>query len=60
MIQDVIEYPNAIVDNSNINDRKVILTDCEKPYIQRFFIDVDDKILIENCKQMRKLNIPSL
>lgn len=60
MIQDVIEYDGAIVDNTDVIDRKVILTDQEKPYKQRFFVDDEDLELIERCKHMRALGIPSL
>ncbi len=60
MIQDVIDYWHATVDNTNPNDRKVILFDEPHPYIQRFFVQSEDKELIERCKQMRKLGIPSL
>ena len=60
MIQDVLEYEGAIVDNTNAVDRKVVLTDKEEPYKQRFFVDDDDLELIERCKHMRELGIPSL
>ena len=60
MIQDVIKYDEAIVDNTNISDRKVILIDEEKTYKQRFFVDNEDLELIERCKYMRTLGIPSL
>lgn len=60
MTQDVITYEGAIVDNTDAIDRKVILTDKEKPYIQRFFVDDEDQELIERCKHMRALGIPSL
>jgi hypothetical protein len=60
MIQDVIKYDGAFVDNTDAIDRKVILIDQEKPYKQRFFVDDEDLELIERCKLMRDLGIPSL
>jgi len=57
IIQDVLNYENAIVDNTCINDRKVILTDESKPYVQRFFTENDDSEIIEACKTMRKIGI---
>jgi hypothetical protein len=60
MILDVIEYEGAIVDNTDPISRKVILTDMEKPYKQRFFVDDEDLELIDRCNHMRALGIPSL
>jgi hypothetical protein len=51
----------ALVDRTFNNDTKVILIDeAPKKYIQRFWIDGDDKKLVDRCKLMRKLNVESL
>ena len=59
MIQDVIVYESAIVDNTNRNKRIVILTDKKKPYKQVFCTDEPDFELIRKCKFMRNLGVES-
>lgn len=50
----------AKIDNTDMNDIKVILIDTEEKYIQRFFINKEFKDIVSNCKIMRKVGIPSL
>ena len=61
MINDVITYNDAIVDNTDQKNRKVILIDQSEIYIQKFIktSEIDSELIIL-CKLMRKLNISSL
>lgn len=61
MTNDVINYDGAIVDNTDRDKRIVILTDQKGAYKQVFFpfVKDSDQELIERCRLMRALNIPS-
>jgi len=50
----------AKIDNTDLNDIKVILTDQPTKYIQRFFIRAKLKDLVEQTQLMRSIGIESL
>lgn len=49
----------AIIDNTDYNRIKVILTDRSEPYIQVFFVIKEFSSYVADTKQMRDLAIPS-
>jgi hypothetical protein len=50
----------AKIDNTDINDVKVILTDRSTKYIQRFFVRAELKELVQRAQLMRATGIESL
>jgi hypothetical protein len=49
----------AIIDNTDINRRKVILIDEPISYKQIFFLKCKDSMLVESTRTMRKNGIDS-
>ena len=50
----------AKIDNTDINDVKVILIDRPQKYIQRFFVKAELTDLVERTRTMRDVGIESL
>jgi fructose-1,6-bisphosphatase/sedoheptulose 1,7-bisphosphatase-like protein len=50
----------AKIDNTDINDVKVILIDRPRKYIQRFFVKAELTDLVERTRTMRDVGIESL
>ena len=50
----------AKIDDTDLNDIKVILIDEPTKYIQRFFIKAEYTDLVERTRLMRKIGIESL
>lgn len=50
----------AIIDNTNANYIKVVLTDRPAKYLQCFFLDLPFKELVKRCKAMRDIGINTM